>query len=109
MLRLFRLALQENVKIEIDENHAKAEQVVDDLAKEKYGTPITTDYVFDEVVTVMLARTKSLARAIRLGEPLLEATQLVRIDDGLFDATWMIFKQQRKNRFSVTDCTSIAV
>ena len=68
-----------------DENHSKAKQVVEDVAKERYGTPVITDYVFDEVVTVMLARTRSLARATKLGETLLEATQLVRIDEDLFD------------------------
>jgi len=92
-----------------DENHAKAKQVVEDVAKERYGTPVITDYVFDEVVTVMLARTRSLARATKLGETLLEATQLVRIDEDLFDAAWVIFRQQRKNKFSFTDCTSIAM
>jgi predicted nucleic acid-binding protein len=94
---------------EVDENHAKAKKVVDDVAKEKYGTPVITDYVFDEVVTVMLVRTKSLARVTKLGETLLGATQLVRIDEDLFGAAWVIFKQQRKNKFSFTDCTSIAV
>lgn len=94
---------------EVDENHVKAKKVVDDVAKEKYGTPVITDYVFDEVVTVMLVRTKSLARVTKLGETLLGATQLVRIDEDLFGAAWVIFKQQRKNKFSFTDCTSIAV
>jgi predicted nucleic acid-binding protein len=94
---------------ELDQNHIKAKQIIDDVAKERYGTPIITDYVFDEVVTVMLARTKSLARVTGLGETLLGATQLVRIDEGLFDMAWVIFKQQRKNKFSFTDCTSIAV
>ena len=93
---------------EVDENHAKAKQVVDDVAKERYGTPVITDYVFDEVVTVMLIRTKSLARVTKLGETLLGATHLVRIDEGLFEAAWVIFKQQRKDKFSFTDCTSIA-
>ena len=35
---------------EADENHAKAKQVIEDVAKERYGTPVITDYVFDEVV-----------------------------------------------------------
>ncbi len=94
---------------EVDENHPKAKQVADDVAKEKYGTPVITDYVFDEVVTVMLARTKSLARVTKLGETLLAATRVVRVDKDLFDAAWVIFKQQRRNKLSFTDCTSIAV
>jgi hypothetical protein len=94
---------------EVDENHAKAKKVMDEVARESYGPPIITDYIFDEVVTIMLLRTKSLAHATRLGETLLGATQLVRINDDLFDKAWSIFKQQRKNKFSFTDCTTIAV
>ena len=93
---------------EADENHAKAKQVADDVAKEKYGTPVITDYVFDEVVTVMLARTKSLVRVTKLGETLLAATRVVWIDRDLFDAAWVLFKQQPRKRLSFTDCTSIA-
>jgi len=44
-----------------DENHAKAKQVVEDVAKERYGTPVITDYVFDEVVTVIKASGKTHA------------------------------------------------
>jgi predicted nucleic acid-binding protein len=94
---------------EVDENHSKAKKVMEDVAKENYGPPIITDYIFHEVVTIMLLRTKSLAHAITLGETLLGATQLVRIDDDLFDKAWAIFKQQRKNKLSFTDCTTIAV
>jgi hypothetical protein len=94
---------------ESDENHGKAKEVIDDVAMENYGPPVITDYIFDEVVTVILLRTKSLARATRLGETLLGATHLVRIDEDLFDKAWTIFKQQRKNKFSFTDCTTIAV
>jgi hypothetical protein len=94
---------------EVDENHGKAKKVIGDVVRGKYGPPVITDYVFDEVVTVMLLRTKSLAHATKLGETLLGATRLVRIDDDLFEKAWAIFKQQRKNRFSFTDCTTIAV
>ena len=94
---------------EVDENHAKAKKIIDDIVREKYGSPIITDYVFDEVVTVMLLRTKSLVHATKLGESLLGAAQLIRIDANLFDTAWTIFKQQRKSKFSFTDCTTIAV
>ena len=94
---------------EIDENHAKAKKIMNDIAEEKYGLPVITDYVFNEVVTVMLLRTKSLARATKLGETLLGSTHLVRIDGDLFNTAWVTFKQQRKNKLSFTDCTTISV
>jgi len=94
---------------ESDQNHTKAKKVIEDVANEKYGPPVITDYLFDEIVTVMLLRTKSLAQAKKLGDTLLGATHLVRIDGELFETAWEIFKQQRKNIFSFTDCTTIAV
>ncbi|MBS7610322.1 type II toxin-antitoxin system VapC family toxin [Candidatus Bathyarchaeota archaeon] len=94
---------------EADENHEKALQVVKDLDRGKYGTPVITDYIFDEVVTVMLIRTKNLEKASELGGTLLNSTLLLRIDEHLFSLAWSIFKEQRKPTFSFTDCTSIAV
>ena len=39
---------------EADENHAKALQLAKDIDGGKYGAVAITDYIFDEVVTVML-------------------------------------------------------
>ncbi len=93
---------------ESDENHEKALQIVNDVDKGKYGTPVITDYIFDEVVTVMLVRTKSLRKVSELGETLLKSTLLIRIDESLFNLAWSIFREQRKAIFGFTDCTSIA-
>ncbi|MBS7612124.1 type II toxin-antitoxin system VapC family toxin [Candidatus Bathyarchaeota archaeon] len=94
---------------EADENHAKALQVVKDLDRGRYGTPVITDYIFDEVVTVMLIRTKSVEKVFELGETLLNSTLLLRIDEHMFSLAWSIFKEQKKPTFSFTDCTNIAV
>ena len=92
-----------------DENHTKAVQIVREISKGKYGTPIITDYIFDEVVTVMLIKTKNLMKVVELGETLLKATVLFRVDEDSFNLAWRVFKEQRKPKFSFTDCTSIAV
>ncbi len=42
---------------EKDRNHSRAVELVDDLRRGTYGIPYTSDYVFDEAVTVALART----------------------------------------------------
>jgi len=44
-----------------------------------------------------------------LGETPPGATYLVGIDEGLFEAAWVIFRQQRKSKLSFNYCTSIAV
>lgn len=94
---------------EIDENHSRALQIVRDLDVGRYGTPVITDYIFDEVVTVMLIKTKNLEKVFELGETLLNSTLFFRIDENLFSLAWSIFKEQRKPIFSFTDCASIAV
>jgi predicted nucleic acid-binding protein len=50
---------------EADVNHAKALSIIKDIERDKHGTPIITDYVFDEVVTVMLMKTKKLGKSGR--------------------------------------------
>jgi len=92
-----------------DENHARALQIIKSLERGKYGTPVITDYIFDEVVTVMLVKTRNLERVSELGETLLNSTVLFRIDEDLFNRAWSIFKEQRKPEFSFTDCATIAV
>jgi len=94
---------------EADENHAKALQVVKDVNRGRYGTPVITDYVFDEVVTVMLVKTKNTGQVTELGEKLLGTNLLFRVDEDLFNLAWSIFKEQRKPMLTFTDCTSVVV
>jgi len=93
---------------EADENHDKALKVVEDIDRGRYGSPVITDYIFDEVITVMLFKTRSLRRTVELGGTLLNANLLVRIEEDLFNLAWKIFADQQKPSFSFTDCTSIA-
>jgi predicted nucleic acid-binding protein len=94
---------------EADENHTKALRVMEDIDRGRYGSPIITDFVFDEVMTVMLFKTKDLSRTAELGETLLSANLLFKVDGELFNLAWKTFKEQRGPNLSFTDCTSIAV
>ena len=64
---------------EADENHEKALKIVKNLERGKYRTPAITDYIFDEIVTVMFVKTKNLKKVIELGEALLNSTLLFRV------------------------------
>lgn len=94
---------------EADENHVKALRLMGTMDEGKYGTLSITDYVFDEVVTVMLLKTKDLARVADLGQNILDAIVLFRIDEDTFDLAWRIFRDQPNEELSFTDCTTIAV
>ena len=93
---------------EVDENHTKALQIAEDIDKGKYGTPVITDYIFDEVITVMLIKVRDIEKVSEVGEALLNSTLLLRVSEHTFNLAWSIFKEQDKPNFSFTDCTSIA-
>ena len=57
----------------------------------------------------MLAKTENLKKVLELGEALLNSTLLLRVNEEIFHSAWNIFKEQRKPRFSFTDCTTIAI
>jgi len=93
---------------EADINHAKALQITKEIDTGAHGTAVITDYIFDEVATVMLIKTKNLTKVSELGETLINAAVLLRIDEDLFNHAWKIFREQKKPSLSFTDCTSIA-
>lgn len=96
-------------KIENDENHHKASNIMQKIADGVYGEPIISDYVFDEVITVVLVRSKKLFLAIEIGEELRESVKILRIDKSLFEEGWAVFKNQKNSGLSFTDCTIISL
>jgi len=74
------------------------------------GRLVTTDYVFDETVTLTRARL-GVSAAAKLGDALRDAgvVELVRLLPEDFDDAWELFKKNRDKPWSFTDCTSFAV
>jgi len=93
---------------EADSNHCRAVQEVEVIEEGRYGSPAITDYIFDEIVTVMLTKTGRIERVSEIGEKLLNATVLIRINEELFNLSWRLSKEQEKPLFSFADCSSIA-
>lgn len=92
-----------------DENHQPAQALVRGFE----GRPVllvTTDYLFDEVITVLLVRNNKHI-AIQAGKAMLEESniELVRIDEELFNEAWEIFQRFQNKEWSFTDCTSYMV
>ncbi|MBI1935895.1 type II toxin-antitoxin system VapC family toxin [Candidatus Woesearchaeota archaeon] len=89
-----------------DVHHNNAVKVISDMLSDKYGSPITTDYIFDETVTVV-KRKCNRHFANEIGNFLLNSEFLVaRIDDFIFQKAWEIC--QEEDGLSFTDCASIA-
>lgn len=89
-----------------DSNHRAAVELSKKLSSGDFGALCTSDYIFDEVVTCILTRAKSSARAIEFGNRILNSeVKLLNLSSEVFDASWRLF-QQRKN-LSFTDCTTV--
>ena len=100
-----------------DRDHARALQLMDGLRKGRYGIPYTSDYVFDESVTVALVRTRRIEPGINAGHLILGSkeqgipatTRLVRVDEQTFHEAWRNFCSVKKPGLSFTDYTSISL
>ena len=93
----------------LDEHRKKAIKIMDDLIIGKYGNPYVSDYIFDEVVTVIFIRTKDLKLSNNVGDVLRDSLGLFDVDEEVFDNAWKIFKNQKNTNFSFTDCTILSV
>ncbi len=71
----------------------------------------TSDYVFDESVTLALVRTKRYEIAIDIGKFILSSGRLkiLFVDRIVFSDAWRIFVKYSSRRLSFTDATSIAL
>ena len=95
--------------VEGDSDHPRAEVSVNEIISGKHGSAVTSDYVFDEMVTVVLVRSKFLDTAATVGELIKESIAMIRIDERIFESSWMVFKKQKSTRLSFTDCTILTV
>ena len=88
-----------------DVHHTKAKEILKDILSDKYGGYLTTDYIFDEVVTVA-QRKAGKKTAVELGNFILNSEILVaEIDKNIFENSWKLFRETED--LSFTDCTNI--
>lgn len=93
----------------LDEHRKRSIEIMDDLIIGKYGRAYVSDYIFDEVVTVIFIRTKDLKLSNNVGDVLRDSLGLFDINEEVFDNAWEIFKNQKNTNFSFTDCTNLAI
>ena len=92
-----------------DKHKNKALDIMDNLIAGKYGTPYISDYVFDEIVTILFVRNKDKSIATTLGEILRESLEIINVNEELFGNAWTLFRNQKDTNFSFTDCTNLAI
>jgi len=97
-----------------DANHNRALELMRKVVDGELGTAYTSDYIFDEAVTVALIRTRRPENAMAVGRMILgEITSpflaILRVGDDAFKDAWKLFPRYAERRLSFTDCTSIAL
>ena len=95
-------------KIKDDEHHQKSMNYLTALI-DRNEEVVTSDYIFDEVVTVLFLKTKNLNIAAETGKILKSAAVILKINDVVFEKAWEIFSAQKNTRLSFTDCSTIAL
>lgn len=99
-----------------DRDHIRSIELLDKVRRAEFGTPYTSDYVFDEAVTAALVRTGRVDIAIKMGKLILGSekesipslVRLIRVDEKIFSEAWATFKTGRFKRLSFTDHTILA-
>ena len=91
-----------------DQNHWRAVEIASAIDSGMHGPQVVSEYILDEVMTVLLARTKNYELTASTGRTLRRYI-FIRSDEELLEKTWQIFSTQRKPYISFTDCNTLAV
>ncbi len=80
------------------------------LLREWAGRILTTDYVFDEIITLVRYRAGH-ALAVRTGEALRQGGSclIATAEPCDLEEAWVVFKREASQKLSFTDCVSFAV
>lgn len=94
---------------ERDVHHRAASEAMERFLAGAWGSGLLLEYVFLEVVTVLLAR-RGLAVARTVAQILLQSEELEFVPcSDLFLATWETFRDQTGTALSFTDAAILAV
>ncbi|HLC67876.1 MAG TPA: PIN domain-containing protein [archaeon] len=92
----------------VDQNHETGLKIIDDVEKGKYGKEIiVSNFIFDETMTAIFAKTKNKEFAIKVGNNLLGSCIMLNVDKIVFSKSFEMFSS--KNKLSFTDCTIVVM
>jgi len=100
-----------------DQDHKRAVQVFERIRKGEFGQPYTSDYIFDEALTVTLIRTGRVDSAVKVGKLILGSREeaipalarLIRVDERIFSESWRVFQSGKLKELSFTDHTILSL
>ena len=96
-----------------DNNHVDAVGYLKEIESGEAGITriLTSDYVIDEVITTIFARTGSFELTKKFGQAIIESKAIERlaVDEETFIQSWEFFKKMGSIGMSFTDSTSAAL
>lgn len=97
------------LEFEGDKNHGLAKEMSLGIFGHVYGDVFISDYVFDEILTLVLRKSKKLGIAIKVCEAMLNSFNLLMVTERTFHDALNRFRDQKGTKLSFTDCTSLAL
>jgi predicted nucleic acid-binding protein len=97
-------------KVTNDVNYPSAVKIERHIKAGEYGKMITTNYILDELFTLLRARV-SHEETIQIGETIRKSPniRIIWILEALEETAWEFFKEHHDKTYSFTDCTSFVV
>ena len=95
--------------------HESATAALDTVLGGEFGQPYTSEYVFDETVTLTRTRTGRYDAAVTVGRRILgrgkypSVVELLYVTESIFDATIETFEQYDDHTLSFTDANTITL
>jgi len=98
------------LEVEDDENHASALALREELRKGRYGALLTSDYILDEVITLLRMR-KGVEPSFKFANKVLRSrsVSIIWINGLIFDTALKLLKERTDKKWSFTDCTSFVI
>jgi len=98
-------------KLKRDVDHKRANTLLHDAFYGEFGHIFTSDYVFDETITLLLMRTKKYQLVREYGNSILTSSiiEIIKVNDKIFEIAWDLFGSIQDKLLSFTDFTTIAI
>lgn len=95
--------------------HDAAEKALTKTLRGEFGRPFTSDYVYDETVTLVRARTGKFSEAKTVGRRILgksgypHVIKMIHVTEEIFEMAQEVFERYRDHKLSFTDATTLAL
>jgi len=100
-----------SAKLKNDVDHKQGKKLLEDALFDKYGQVFTSDYIFAEVMTLLIMRTNNHKLVYEYGNSILlsDIIDIIKVNDNIFESAWEKFGKFKDKLLSFTDCTTLAV